>query len=88
MSSINFSVKNTCGHKIELTIVHCLKTWRPYLGLYKIEVYIDNVSSKYFEIQTQMSAKSSRWHDSLALMKVDLIHKLDSGNVMPDTLSR
>ena len=62
--------------------------WRHYLGSHKAKVYMDNVSLKYFEIQAQVSAKSLRWHDSLALMKVDLIHKPDRGNVVPDALSR
>ena len=49
---------------------------------------MDNVSLKYFDIQAQMSVKSWRGHDSLALTKVDLIHKLDRGNVVLDALSR
>ena len=43
---------------------------------------------QYFEIQAQMSAKSLRWHDSLALIKVDLIHKPDRGNVVLNALNR
>ena len=49
---------------------------------------MDNVSLKYFEIEAQVSTKLLGWHDSLALMKVDLIHKADRGNVVPDALSR
>ena len=69
-------------------VVHCLKTWQHYLGLYKTKVYTDNVSLKYFETQAQVSAKQLRWHDTLALMNVDLIHKLGCDNVVPDALSR
>lgn len=29
-------------------MVHCLKTWRHYLGGRKTKVYIDNISLKYF----------------------------------------
>ena len=67
---------------------HCLKMWGHYLGTHKAKVYMDNVSLKYFKTQAQVSAKSLRWHDSLAFMKVDLIHKLDRGNVVLDALSR
>ena len=76
-------------HKKELfAVVHCLKTWQHYLGLHKTKVYTDNVSLKYFEIQAQVRAKQLRWHDTLALMNVDLIHKPGSDNVVSDALSR
>ena len=68
-------------------IVHCLKTWRHYLGSHKTKIYMHNVSLKYFDIQAQVSAKSLWWHDSLALMKVDLIHKPDRANVVLDALT-
>ena len=51
------------------------------------KIYTDNVSLKYFDIQTQVRAKQLRWHDTLALMNMELIHKLGRYNVMPDTLS-
>ena len=35
-----------------------------------------------------MSAKELRWHDTLVLMNMDLIHKLDCDNVGLDALSR
>ena len=76
------------NNKELLAIVHCLKTWRYFLGSHKAKVYTDNVSLKYFEIQMQVSHKSWGWHNSLALMKVDFIHKLDHGNVVLDALSR
>ena len=43
---------------------------------------------KVFGIQAQVRAKPLRWHDNLALMKVNLIHKPDCGNVVPDALRR
>ena len=69
-------------------VVHCLKTWQHYLGLHKTKVYTNNVSLKYFEIQAQVSAKHLKWHDTLPLMNVDLIHKLGRDNVVSDALSR
>ena len=76
-------------HEKELfAVVHCLKMWQHYLGLHKTKVYTDNVSLKYFETQAHVSAKQLRWHDTLALMNVDLIHKPGRDNVVPDALSR
>ena len=69
-------------------VVHCLKTWQHYLKLHKTKVYTNNVSLNYFESKAQVSAKHLRWHDTLALMNVDLIHKPGCNNVMPDALSR
>jgi hypothetical protein len=76
-------------HEKELfVVVHCLKTWQHYLGLFKTKVYTDNVSLKYFGTQVHMNAKQLRWHDTLVLMNVDLIHKPGRDNVVPDVLSR
>jgi hypothetical protein len=36
---------------------------------------MNNVSLKYFETQPEASAKELKWHDTLALMDVKLIHK-------------
>jgi hypothetical protein len=72
-------------HENELfAVVHCLKTWQHYLGLDKTKVYTDNILLKYFETQAQVSAKQLRWHDTLALMNVKLIHKPGRDNVVPD----
>jgi hypothetical protein len=49
-------------------------------------VYKENVSLKYFGTQVQVSAKPLRWHDTLALMKVDLIHKAGHDNMVRDVL--
>ena len=68
--------------------MYCLKTWQHYLELHKTKVYTDNMSLKYFETQAHMSAKQLRWHDILALMNIDLIHKPGRDNEMPDALSR
>jgi hypothetical protein len=50
-------------------------------------VYKENVSLKYFGTQMQVSAKPLRWHDTLALIKVDLIHKASHDNMVRDVLS-
>ena len=61
--------------------------WQHKLGLHKTKVYTDNVSWKYFGTQVQVSAKPFKWHDTLALMKVDLIHKVGHHNMVRDLVS-
>jgi hypothetical protein len=46
----------------------------------------ENVSLKYFGTQVQVSTKPLWWHDTLALMKVDFIHKADRDNMVLDVL--
>jgi len=52
------------------------------LELHKTKVYTDNVSLKYFGTHTQISVKPLRWHNTLALRKVDLIHKTGHDNMV------
>jgi hypothetical protein len=47
----------------------------------------DNVSFKYFGTHVQVSTKPLRWHDTLVLMKVDLIHIVGHNNMVQDVLS-
>ncbi|KAL2630554.1 hypothetical protein R1flu_015240 [Riccia fluitans] len=76
-------------HEKELfVVVYCLKKWQHYLGLHKTKVYTDNISLKYFETMDRVTPKQLRWHDTLALMDVELIHKPGKNNVVPDALSR
>jgi hypothetical protein len=57
------------------------------LGLRKTKVYTNNVSLKYFGTHAQVSAKPLRWHNIVALMKVDLIHNVHHNNMVRDMLS-
>jgi hypothetical protein len=43
---------------------------------------------KYFETQPKALTKQLRWHNTLALLDVELIHKLGHDNVVPDVLSK
>lgn len=70
------------------TVVCCLKTWQHYLGMHKIKVLTINVSLKYFEMQPRASTKQLRWHDTMALLDVELKHKLRWDNVVLDVLSQ
>jgi hypothetical protein len=45
------------------------------------------VSLKYFRTHAQISAKPLWWHNTLALMKVDLIHKAVHDNMVWNKLS-
>ena len=49
---------------------------------------MDNVSLKHFGTHMKMNAMPLRWHDTLALMIMDLIHKLGRHNVVLDVLNR
>ena len=76
-------------HKKELfAVVHCLKTWRHYLGGEETKVFTDNISLKYFETKAQATPKELRWYDVLASMNVVLIHKPGRENLVLDALSR
>jgi hypothetical protein len=43
---------------------------------------------RYFETQPRATAKQLQWHDTLALMDIELIHKLGKDNVVLNVLSR
>lgn len=76
-------------HKKELyVIVCCLKTWQHYFEMHKTKVLIDNISLKYFETQPRTSTKQLRWHDTLVLLDLELIHKLGWDNIIPNALSK
>jgi hypothetical protein len=47
-------------------------------------MFMDNVSLKYFEMQPM----ATYWHNTLALMDVELIHKPGWDNVVPNALSQ
>jgi hypothetical protein len=51
-------------------------------------VWTDNVNLKYFAIQPKLSSKQVRWQDTLALFNVDIRHKPEKENVVPDVLSQ
>ncbi len=93
---ITFETKKLYGaqlrwpiHEKELyVIISCLKMWQHFLGTHKTKVFTDNVSLKYFETQLKVSTKQLRWHNTLALLDVEMIHKLRWDNVVPNTLSR
>jgi hypothetical protein len=57
------------------------------LGVHKTNIFIDNVSLKDFETQPRSIAKQLHWHDILALMDIELIHKLGKDNVVLNALS-
>ncbi len=73
----------------KLYVVMCyLKAWQHYLGTHKTKVYTNNISLQYFETQPKVSTKQLKWHDTLALLDVELIHKLGQNNVVFDALNR
>ncbi len=81
---IAFKSNKSCGVQLQwpihekklYVIMCCLKAWQHYLGMHKTKIYMDNVSLHYFEMQLRVLMKQRRWHDTLALLDVELIHKL------------
>ncbi len=51
-------------------------------------VWTDNVTLKYFTTQPKLSSKQVRWQDTLVLFNVDIRHKHEKENVVPNVLSR
>jgi hypothetical protein len=48
---------------------------------------MNNVSLRYFETQPKAMAKQLCWHNTLALMDIELIHKSSKKNVVLDVLN-
>ncbi len=48
---------------------------------------MNNVSLRYFETQPRAITKQLCWHDTLALMDIELIHRPNKDNVVPYALS-
>jgi hypothetical protein len=68
-------------------VIHCLKTWGHYKGSKDVVVWTDNVTLNYFSTQPKLSSKQVRWQDTLALFNVDIRHKPNKENIVPDALS-
>ncbi len=51
-------------------------------------VWTDNVTLKYFTTQPKLSSKQVRWQNTLALFNVDIRHKPEKENIVPNALSR
>jgi hypothetical protein len=62
--------------------------WQQYLGMHKIKAFMDNVSLTYFKTQPKASTTQLRWHDTLTLLDVELIHKPWQDNVVSNALSK
>jgi hypothetical protein len=56
--------------------------------MHKTKVYTNNISLRYFEIQPKASMKHLKWDNTLALLDVELIHKLGWDNVVPHVMIR
>jgi hypothetical protein len=69
-------------------VVHCLKSWRQYVGGIKTKVFTDNISLKYLDTKAQATTMELRWYDTIISMDVELIHKSGRDILMPDALSR
>jgi hypothetical protein len=74
-------------HEKEMwAVIHYLKIWGHYIGSKDVVVWTDNVTLKYFATQPKLSSKQVRWQDTLA--NVDIRHKPEKENIVPDALCR
>jgi len=48
---------------------------------------MDNISLQYFKTQPKASTKQLTWHNTMALLNVELIHKPGQNNVVLDALN-
>jgi hypothetical protein len=56
--------------------------------MHKTKVYMENVSLWYFKTQLRALMKQLKWHNMLALLDVELIHKLGKDNVVFNALTK
>jgi len=76
-------------HEKEMwAVIHYLKTWGHYISSKDVVVWIDNVTLKYFATQPKLSSKQVKWQNTLALFNVDIRHKPEKENVVPNALNR
>ena len=76
-------------HEKELyAIVHCLKSWRHYVGGRKTKVFTDNISPKYLDSKAHATPKELKWYNTIISMDVELIYQPGRDNLVPDALSR
>jgi hypothetical protein len=68
-------------------VLNYLKAWQHYSGFHKTKDFTDNVSLGYFETQPKAMTKQMWWHDTLALMDIELIHKPNKNNAVLDVLN-
>jgi hypothetical protein len=57
------------------------------MNFHKTKIFTNKVSLRYFKTQLEATSKQLQWHDTLAFMDIESIHKLDKYNVMPNVLS-
>lgn len=56
--------------------------------MHKIKVFTINVLLKYFEMQPKALTKQLRSHDTMALLNVELKHKLKHDNLVLHVLNQ
>lgn len=77
------------NHGKELfAIVHYLKEWEHYLGMFEIKVFLGSISLKYLETQDKVFKKLLMWYDTIAISNVKIIHKPGKEIMVPHALSR
>ena len=76
-------------HEKEMwAVVHCLKFMATLLGARIHEGIHGQRFDAVFQVQLKITPSQWWWADVLACFNVDLIHKSERDNVVPDALSR
>ena len=86
---LNPAEQNYATHEKELlTIVHTLKTWRPYLLGQYFKVITDYAALKHIQTQKNLTPHQSRWLKVLQSYNPEYYYKLGKMNIVADALSR
>ena len=76
-------------HDLELaSVVHALKTWRPYLIGNHCDIFTDHKSLKYIFTQKDLNLRQRRWLELIKDYDLNVQYHPGKANVVADALSR
>jgi len=76
-------------HDLELaSVVHALKTWRPYLIGNHCDIFTDHKSLKYIFTQKDLNLRQRRWLELIKDYDLNVQYHPGKANVVVDALSR
>jgi hypothetical protein len=76
-------------HDLELaTVVMALRTWRHYLLVNVVHIYIDHKSLKYIFTQPDLNMRQRRWLELIKDYELEVLYHPGKANVVADALSR
>ncbi len=87
-------VSAECNYEIYdkelLTIIRCLKHWRPELKCtdISIKIFIDHLNLKYFMTIKELTRRQARWAEKLSEYNFKIIYQPGKQNLKADALTR